>query len=187
MLFHSEVFDRRTGELVRVCQGNWITVTELGQAFGLGPRQVRQALHQMGWVFPTANGRGRYRLTPEAIKQGLGRYIPKSKSGRAFDIISPLGQERFAKALPAARSALEDRETPQVMKARAALAEFKGRRLDRDKWTTQMEVSWLRFFWPDLSQDEIAAVLGISKQLVSHHVKRKRTKTLISLPPLDRY
>lgn len=169
MLFQSEVLDRRSGELVRVCHGDWITVTELGQAFNLGPRQVRQVLHQMGWVFPTAAGRGRYRLTPEAIKQRLGRHIAKSKSGRAFDIISPLGQERFAEALPAALSALENRETPKVADARAALAAFKERRLDCDRWTTPMEVSWLRYFWPDLSQDEIATVLAISKQLVSHH------------------
>lgn len=174
MLYHSEVLDRRTGELVRVCHGNWITVTELGQAFGLGPRKVRQALHQMGWVFPTAAGRGRYRLTADAIKQRIGRHIAKSNSGRAFDIISPLGQERFAEALPAALIAIENRETPQVADARAALAAFKERRLDRDRWTTQMEVSWLRFFRPDLSQDEIATTLAISKQLVSHHVGNAR-------------
>ena len=177
MLYKSEVFDRRTGELVRVCQGEWVTVTELGKAFGLGPRQVRQALHHLGWVFPTANGRGRYCLTPQAIKDGRGRCIAKSKSGRPFDVISPLGQQAFADCLPETLAAIRNRETVDVVEARAALEAFKAGRLDADRWSICMEVSWLRAFLPHLSQDNIAAALSISKQLVSHHLTRT------SVPP----
>lgn len=177
MLYNSEVLDRRTGELVRVCQGDWVTVTELGKAFDLGPRQVRQVLHHLGWVFPTAGGRGRYCLTPEAIKAGRGRCIPKSKSGHPFDVISPSGQQAFLDGLPAALAAMENRETLEVVQARAALVAFKAHRLDADRWSVRMEVSWLRAFIPHLSQDDIAATLSVSKQLVSHHL------TKASVPP----
>tara|TARA_R110002074_G_scaffold132734_2_gene276217 strand:+ start:1478 stop:2029 length:552 start_codon:yes stop_codon:yes gene_type:complete len=171
MLYTSEVIDRRTGELVRVCQGDWVTVTELGKAFDLGPRQVRQVLHHLGLVFPTAGGRGRYCLTPEAIKAGRGRCIPKSKGGRPFDVISPSGQKAFADCLPVALVAMRNRETPDVVRARAALAAFKERRLDADRWSIRMEVSWLHTFAPHLSQDDISEVLSVSKQLVSHHLQ----------------
>ena len=172
MQYHTEILDRKTGELVSICNGDWITVTELGQAFDLGPRQVRQVLHRLGWVFPTAAGRGRFRLTPEAIKARLGRSICKSKSGRAFDVISPEGQLRFAKEAPSAVLAIVRRETEAVLKARSALEVFRGERKDAEKWTTAQQVSWLNTFWPQLSQDEVAAVLSISKQLVSYHVRR---------------
>lgn len=177
MFYNSEVLDRRTGELVRVCQGEWVTVTELGKAFGLGPRQVRQALHHLGLVFPTANGRGRYCLTPDAIKAGMGRSIAKSKSGRPFEVISPAGQKAFADCLPKTLAAIRNRETPDVIEARAALVAFKAHRLDADAWTIRMEVSWLSAFRPHLPQDSIAATLSVSKQLVSHHL------TTTSAPP----
>jgi hypothetical protein len=174
MLYQAEVLDRQTGELVSICKGEWITVTELGRAFGLGSRQVRQVLYHLGWVFPTAGGRGRYCLTPDAIRRGLGNSIPKSKSGRPFDVISPLGQEKFANEIQDALRAISDKETVDVVKARRALETFKAARLDRNAWNTRMEVSWVSAFWPALSQDEIAAALNISKQLVSYHLERQR-------------
>lgn len=175
MLYHSEVLDRQTGELVRVCNGEWVTVTELGKAHGLGPRQVRQVLRKLGWVYSPNSSRSAYRLCPDAIETGLGKHIVKSKSGRPFDVISPLGQERFALHLSAALAKIASKETSAVMEARAALNAFKeerGKALKRkQQWETRMEVSWLRHFRKRLSQDEMAAVLRISKQLVSHHVR----------------
>ena len=179
MLYQTEVLDRQTGELVPICSGNWITVTELGNAYDLGPRQVRQVLRHLGWIYaPAHSSKSAYRLCPDAIKAGLGKHIVKSKSGRPFDVISPLGQERFAQQLPAALSQIAGKDTTRVVQARASLEAFKQRRIEtsngEERWTTQMEVSWLEYFWPHLSQDEMAAVLRISKQLVSYHVLKAK-------------
>lgn len=179
MLYHTEVLDRQTGELVPICSGNWITVTELGKAHDLGSRQVRQVLRHLGWVYaPAHSSRSSYRLSPDAIEAGLGKHIVKSKSGRPFDVISPLGQERFAQYLPAALSHIAGKDTGRVVQARASLEAFKQWRIEtsnrEERWTTQMEVSWLEYFCPHLSQDEMAAVLCISKQLVSHHVLKAK-------------
>ena len=174
MNYQSEVLDRRTGELVRVDLGEWVTFTELGRAHDLGPRQVRQVLRHLKWVYaPVSLARSAYRFTPEAIEAGLGKHITKSKSGRPFDVVSPVGQSLFAKNLSSALKALSNRETTKVIEARDALTEFKALRLDKSQWTTPMEVSWLAFARPSLSQDDIAQVLGISKQLVSSHLSKQ--------------
>jgi ribosomal protein S25 len=48
MNYTAETLDRATGELKEVSLGNWITVTELGERYGVGPKQVRTILHHMG-------------------------------------------------------------------------------------------------------------------------------------------
>jgi ribosomal protein S25 len=48
MNYTAETLDRTTGELKEVSLDNWITVTELGERYGVGPKQVRTILHHMG-------------------------------------------------------------------------------------------------------------------------------------------
>ncbi|CAO4182674.1 hypothetical protein [Methylorubrum populi] len=50
MLYSEEVLDRRTGELVKVNQGEWITVTELAGLYGVGPRKARSVLRKMEFL-----------------------------------------------------------------------------------------------------------------------------------------
>lgn len=179
-VFHTEVLDRRTGELVRICDGEFVTLTELGQAFSLGPRQVRQVLKQIGWLEATRQGRGRYRLAPAATAAGYGKHIQKSRSGWPFDVVSPEGQKEFARLLPRALQEVEARESSKALAAREQLEAFKAGRLDKDRWNTRMEVQWIRSFRPDLTQEEIAAALNLSEQLVSYHLRRTGEKIVSS-------
>jgi hypothetical protein len=50
MLYTNETVDRTTGDLRIVNMGNWVTVTELGQHYGLGPRKIRSLLYHMGML-----------------------------------------------------------------------------------------------------------------------------------------
>tara|TARA_R110002074_G_scaffold402322_1_gene606919 strand:+ start:3329 stop:3883 length:555 start_codon:yes stop_codon:yes gene_type:complete len=174
MNYQSEVLDRRTGELLRVNIGEWVTFTELGQAYDLGARKVRQIMRHLQWVYaPVSSSRSAYRFTPESLEAGLGKHITKSRSGRPFDVVSPFGQEQFLRYLPSALEALGRRETSNIVEARDALVVFKENRLDRSHWTTPIEVSWLAYARPNLSQDDIAQALSISKQLVSSHLRKQ--------------
>jgi len=47
MHYTAEVLDRATGDLKEVSLGEWITVTELGELYGVGRRKVRSILHHM--------------------------------------------------------------------------------------------------------------------------------------------
>ena len=93
MLYTQEALDRTTGHLVQVSLGDWITVTELGQRYGVSPRQARAILHHMGLLQPE---RGRYRLPRQAVEKGLGLRHDRPRSGHPFDVISPLGQQLIA-------------------------------------------------------------------------------------------
>jgi hypothetical protein len=168
MHYTTEALDRSTGDLKEVSLGKWITVTELGERYGVGNKKIRSILHHMG-LLQSEGQHGRYRLTPHAVEQGLGKRIDKSKSGWPFDVISPEGQRLIALAWDETVADLERERLndPVVQAADAALQAFKEQRAST--FQTQQEVCWLLDYFPSLTMEWIAAVISVQRPLVSRY------------------
>lgn len=175
MLYSKCVLDRATGQLVEVNAGNWITVTELGEAYGVGRKKIRAILHHMGLLRPEGR-HGRYRLTPSAVERGLGTRIDTPKSGRPFDVISPLGQRLIADAWADTVRDLEE-EVDGDVNLTAAKRGFAEQATRRSRpMTTQEEVCWLRDRFPALSYAQVAKLLGVDDRLVSRYATQQTTQ-----------
>lgn len=169
MLYTREILDRSTGHLVTVSIGDWITVTELGERYGVGPKQIRAILHHMGLLQPE---RGHYRLPHWAVRKGLGRRHERPRSGYPFDAISPLGQRLIDEAWEATVADYEAsrRAEAGIDKAKSALEAFKASR--QHPMTTQEEVCWLLDHY-DLPYETIARIIEVDRALVSRYAKRR--------------
>lgn len=179
MEYFTEVIDRRTGELVSLSQGNWITVSELGEAYGVGKKEVRQVLVKMEFLQPEGTrDHTRYRLAHWAVDAGFGRRIER-KGKVPFDTISPLGQDWIAAHWDAVKASIEDAKTEEVRTAEAALNRFIEERdsfrdaVGREKMTTKEMIYWLVFHFPSLTQSEISQVVHVSQPLVSKILKKR--------------
>lgn len=193
MRYTEEVLDRTTGDLITIDKGEWLTVSELGEHYGVSRIKVRAVLRQMDFLYVTGGqAHNRHRLTPQAIAAGHGKHIP-AKAGKRmtpFDVISPEGQrwigERWADAL-AAVDAKADK--PALAEARQALNAFKQRE-GRSPLGVHGQVLWLYHHHQMLSHTDIASILGVTQQLVSRYVAlhRKQTQALrlrLSMPLCD--
>lgn len=178
MIYERDVLDRATGEIATVSLGDFITVTELGERYGVGKRRVREILHHMGLLAPE---NGRYRLPRSAVEKGLGIRHDRPRVRHPFDVLSPRAQAMVAQVwdetvadLDASRAA-----DPDVLKASLALEAFKANRpvspKTQTKMTTQMEVCWLldHFGPAGLTLQQIANILGVDRALVSRHAGRR--------------
>lgn len=170
--YTEEVLDRRTGELTTISLGDWLTVSELGQLYGQTPRRTRAVLRELGLLYVPANGNKQaHRVAAWALKEGLAKHHPKSKTVRhPFDVIGPAGQAWIKERWQQGVTALEEKTTnPTINVARQALAAFKKDR-GRSSMPAQQEICWLVDHFPDLGQSDIATILDISQQLVSKFV-----------------
>lgn len=174
MIYNREILDRSTGKLAIVPIGDWITVTELGNRYGVGPRKVRAILHHMGILQAE---RGHYRLPFWAVERGLGRRHDRPKSGYAFDVISPLGQQLIDEVWEETVADYEAdlRADARIDMARAALDTFKAYR--KHPMTAQEEVCWLLDYTEksrhEMTFEAIAKTIGVDRALVSRYAKRR--------------
>lgn len=170
MEYFDEVLDRKTGELVRVSKGEWITITEMATSFGVGPKKARTVLREMGVLqIEDRGGHCRQRLAHWVVQRGWGkRHEPKGRY--PFDVIGPQAQqwiaERWARTSDELQATNFSRE---VGRAASALQQFKTMRLH--PMPTQQEICWLSDHFPDLSQSEIGSIVEVSQQLVSKFVR----------------
>lgn len=170
MEYFQEVLDRRTGELQNRRIGDWITISELGLRYGVGRREIRAILHHIGVL--ALEGR-RYRLPRDLVDQGIGQRHDFPRSGHAFDVLSPFGQELVASVWDEAvidYRAERDREGSVVF-IRRALALFKTSRCD--DLGTAGEVRFVLDHFEDVQLSTVAAVLDVSPQLISRHASRR--------------
>lgn len=131
MEYTTEVLNRQTGDLETQSLGDWITITELGERYRIGPRQTRAVLKQMGILDTRYTGQGRVHrhvLTDEAIEAGLGKHvIPRKKGQTPFDVLSPKGQQwiadRWSDTVSKADKAKND--NPVISEATHRLEAFK--------------------------------------------------------------
>jgi hypothetical protein len=166
MIYHNEILNRQTGELISVNTGDWITISELGDCLDLGPRAIRKVLHRLRWAAPERGSGGAYRLNEYAVRHGYGKRISPTK-GYPFDVISPAGQtivlEKLHSLMDAAEA--ERKADPVVQQTRGALEVYRGKHPDR-LVTLQEEVSWIDFHCPGLTGPQVALVLDTTHQLV---------------------
>lgn len=183
MIHRQEILDRKTGELVSVEQGDWITIAELGQLFGLGRRQTTTVLRQIEFLQVEGRGRNsRHRIADWVEAKGWGKRLHRKTDKFPFDVIAPAAVEWIRERWPNAVAAIE-RETfsGPVAEAKAALTAFQAD--DRKELTVQMMVCWLADTFPSLTQQQMAGVLDVSQQLVSRFLtirseQLKRARTL---------
>lgn len=170
MEYLQETLDRATGRLTTRSIGDWITVTELGERYCVGPRKVRAVLHHIGIL--GHEGR-RYRLPPHMVEQGLGHRHDFPRSGRAFDVISPKGQTLIASLWS---QALKDYEAETggdalIGSIRAGLHRFKAGR--SCPLGTAGEVRWVLDRFRDVRLDVAAKALEVSPALVTRYAKQR--------------
>jgi hypothetical protein len=170
MEYTQEVLDRPSGRLKTQSIGDWSTVTELGQRYGVGNRKVKAILHHMGVL--AREGRC-YRLSCHLVEVGMGMRHDFTRSGHAFDVISPKGQEAIASMWSATVQDYEDSQqrVSLVPTIRAALGNFETHR--RRPMEAQGEVCWVLDHFRDVDHLTIANALEVSPALVSRYAKRR--------------
>lgn len=173
MIYTREVLDRGTGELVTVSDGDWITISELGQLHGLGRRQTTEVLRVMGVLqVETKDGVSRHRLADWFVERGYGKRLHRKHDRYPFDILSPAGQEWIEELWPLAVEEIETRKKAgPVAAAIAALEIFKA---DRREMTVEMEVYWLADHFPQLTENQMASVLSVSQPLVNRYLAKRQ-------------
>lgn len=130
-----------------------LTITEYGATKGLGPRQVRDALKTLGILQEEIEVRDRgtetpprylhtLRLTPDAVDEGLGRRL-EPYSGAAYDVLTLKGRRRLDQMV---------------------VRKGNRRHLVRDRVRDLVARG--------KTQAEIVRETGLSKQLVSHHMRK---------------
>lgn len=169
MEYFEEVFDRRTGELQKVSQGDWVTITELGQLYGVGPRQVRTILRKMEVLVVEGTAtHQRHRLAGWVVHQGWGRRIEK-KGTVPFDVVGPDLQGWIASRWGRTVTEIASETSAAARCARASLDAFKKTRMSGDL-EIQPAVSWLAIYHPHLTQKDMASVLDVTQQLVAKYL-----------------
>jgi hypothetical protein len=186
MEYFEEVLDRKSGELTKVSQGHWIKVSELGQLFGVGRREVRSVLRQMGVLaVEGAASHQRHRLAAWVVHREWGRRIEK-KGMVPFDVLGPELRQWMAERWQSTVEAIAADTSSRSLVARAALDRFKVV-TGRSNLSAQEEVSWLADFFPELTQVETGMVLNVSQQLVGRFraIRTKQRSDAIALRAMD--
>jgi len=181
MLYVRETLDRQTGQLISKPIGEFITVTELGNKYQVGPKRVRVILHHMGVL--AAEG-GRYRLPQAFVERDLGVRHDRPRSGHPFDVLSPKCQALIAEAWDDTVADLETEITPTVRRAKEALELFRKKRVC--ELTTQESVCWLSDNHPRLLHCQTADILGVTAQLVSRFTKLRAKQISVARKAIGR-
>ncbi|OEO31939.1 hypothetical protein VW23_013930 [Devosia insulae DS-56] len=187
MEYFNEVLDRSTGELLTVSIGDWVPVTEFGQLYGLGQRKIRTVLRQLDVLqVEGAANHQRHRLQRWVVERGWGKRIePKRKGAKPFDVLGPGIRSWIAERWEDAVDAIEKERTWDGRRAAAALNAYMVS-TQRDL-TVPQRISWLAYRFPDLTQEDVAAIVDVTRQLVSkyHRIRNARIRALVVLKTAD--
>jgi hypothetical protein len=180
--YTEEIIDRLTGELVSVDKGQWITIAELAELFGVGRRQTTTILREMGFLQVEGSGKNsRHRIAPWVSERGWGRTNRRKTDKFPFDVISPEAVDWIAGKWVSAEEAVKRRtKHAPVEIAAAALDNFKSTRSRREMPVLQ-QAYWLADHFPSLTHQQMADVLSVTRQLIDRFMKdrlRQRQKWL---------
>lgn len=176
MEFVCEELDRTTGELETRSLGLWMTISEFAQEMDVGVRQGRLILVDMDFMF-VANGENGKRWTqicPWVEERDWGKRIfPRRGSKTPFDVINEDARlwikERWDES--------KDRVLGlghEASLAALALNEFLSRRKDPDEDGLFVQIHWLSDHFSNLSQAEIARIVGVTQQAVSKSISERK-------------
>ena len=186
MQYTEEIIDRKTGELVIIDKGDWITITELGELYNVGPRHCRSILRHMGLLHIEGSDRhGRHKLSPWVMDRNWGKRIPPRKSGQPFDVVGPDARDWIKERWQDVVEAIEDEKLAHVREAQVALEHFRNDRNAYRKRACQEDmpvvemVSWLADHYPVLSHVEIGSILDVSQQVVTRHLDTSKNLPLL--------
>jgi hypothetical protein len=180
MEYFQEVLDRGTGELTTISKGNWITVSELADLYGVGPREARTILREMGVLVVEGTAtHARHRLASWTVGDGWGQRIER-RGKVPFDSIGPELRKWIEERWAETRETLAAEMGKTALEARGALSNFNATRLYPLR--VQEAIDWLAVQFPRLTQREVGLVLGVTQQLVSKY-QRIRLRRLAKLNP----
>lgn len=174
MRYTEEILDRKTGELVAVDKGDWITLAELAQLLKIGRRQLTTVLREMNFLqIEGAGQNARHRIRDWVMEAGWGRRNRRKSDKRPFDVISPEAVHWIATRWHVAHEAVEDRRNVHpVAEARKALQDFQTSR-NREGMAAQEQACWIADHFPGLSHQHIADALDVSRQLIDRFMKAR--------------
>ncbi|WP_156386007.1 hypothetical protein [Devosia sp. Root685] len=159
--------------------GDWITVTELANMKGVGPRRTRAILAELGFLVSEGHGRNlKLRLANWVTERGWGKR-QRSYRGTQFDVIGPDGRRWIEHRWDDAVGEFSALST-LGQTARDHLAAFRERRLNPDM-PVQEQVCWFAFYYPDLSQTEKARIIGVTQPIVSKYEAIRRRQLAASV------
>jgi hypothetical protein len=182
MHYTDEIIDRMTGELVSVSKGNWITIAELAELFGVGRRQASTILREMDFLVVVGSGKNsRHQIAPWVSARGWGQTNRRMTDKYPFDVISPEAvqwiSERWSKAAAAVRERTHD---GPVAEAASALEDFKTTR-DRNGMSVEGQARWLIDHFPHLTHQQISDVLSVTRQVIDRYMKVRQRQLAVLL------
>lgn len=174
MRYTEEILDRKTGELVSVDKGDWVTLAELAQLLSIGRRRLTTVLREMDFLQIEGVGKStRHRIQDWVINSGWGKRNRRKTDNKPFDVIGPDAVHWIRSRWQVAHEAVEYRRNAQpVAEARQALQDFQTSR-NREGMTAQEQTCWLADHFPNLPHQQIADALDVSRQLVDRFMKAR--------------
>ena len=183
MEYKDEIFNRKTGEFEIISKGDWITVSELGALYDVGPRKVREILRHMGFLHVEgARIHQRHRLARWVTDRDWGKRLSRT-TGKAqipFDVIGPEAREWIAERWDQTREQIDAQQSCLAKEASAHLERFRDHRnqdrnaLGKPEMTVREMVFWLKDHHPSLTQAEISTILFVSQPLVSRLMSERK-------------
>lgn len=172
MIYTNEIIDRKTGELISVSAGDWMTIRELAELLSCGHRQTIVILREMGFLQIEGDGQNsRHRIADWVNAQGWGKRLHRKADKFPFDVVNTNAVywviDRWDKAKTDYHEATY---TAEAITAQQVLHEYQAAR-GRSDMSVQMQVCWLVDHFPDLTQKMIAGVVHVTQQLVSKFLK----------------
>ena len=174
MKYTDEIIDRKTGEIISVSSGDWLTLAELAEFLSCGRRKITVILKELNFLQLENDGRyNRHRLADWVMTKGWGKRLHCKGSQYPFDVVSP---DAVLWLIDRWEQAVQDYHnktyTTEIDAARESLQRFQSDR-GRGEMTVQMMVCWLTDTLPQLTQEKIAGVLDVTQQVVSKFLKTR--------------
>lgn len=168
MIYTQDILDRKTGELISVSAGDWITIRELADLLSYGHRQTIVILREMGFLQLEGTGKNsRHRVADWLMAKGWAKRHHTKANHYPFDVINTNAVFWVIDRWEQAKTDYHEKTyTSEVTEAQRALQAFQINR-DRRDMSVQMQVSWLADHFPNLTQEMIAGIVSVTQQVVS--------------------
>lgn len=171
--YFQEILDRKTGDLVSVDKGDWITVSELAELLSYGPRRTTTVLRHLGFLQIEGGGKNhRHRICDWVVERGWGKRCHRKRDRFPFDVISPEAVQWIMVRWDRALVEIEQKACGPVAEARQALDAFEAARLN-GVMGVEMKCRWLADHCPAFTHDQIASCLYVTRQLIDRYMEKR--------------